>query len=199
MLVSKILKNNTASPVSISDVGQVVPASGQLTIQPTDYWLYAASDDVITFIGDSTLTVNDGTSDLTINNGAKLIQEIFPNPVGVAAGDDGTPIGHVGDSLKVTATAAASTFDTSGGTTIGTTETALVIPIGTRQFTLGTLGEDASVLTVANAVNGTNSDTSSYRVHPGTRFSGSLDGSSALTVYIKSSKANTIVQVLSWS
>ena len=42
--MSKILKNNTASPVNITDVGQIVPASGQLTIQPTDYLLYADSD-----------------------------------------------------------------------------------------------------------------------------------------------------------
>ena len=80
--MSKILKNNTASDVIISDTGQTVPASGQLTIQTGDYLLYAGSDDVVTLVGNSTLTVNDGSDDLSINDGIKLIQGIFPNPVG---------------------------------------------------------------------------------------------------------------------
>lgn len=197
--MSKILKNNTASPVNITDVGQIVPASGQLTIQPTDYLLYADSDNTLTFIGDSTLTVNDGSVDLGIADGAKLIQGIFPNPVGIAAGDDGTPIGHVGDSLKVTGEVRPSSFDTSGGVVVGTVESSIVLPSGTLGFSIGTLGEDATVLTIAGAATGTSSNLSSFRIHPGNCWEGELDGASALTVYIKSSKANTDVQVLAWA
>ena len=101
--MSKILKNLTASPVVIADVGQTIPASSQLTINPQDYLLYAASDDVIILVGNSTLVVNDGSSDLSISDGAKLIQGIFPNPVGIKGGSDGSQVGNVGDRLKVDA------------------------------------------------------------------------------------------------
>lgn len=94
-MAQRILKNNTASPVTISDVGQTVPASGQLVIAPTDYGKYEGSSDVITFISDlavgpstSTLTVNDGTFDLSINEGTRLIQGGFSRPI--SDGDDPT-------------------------------------------------------------------------------------------------------------
>lgn len=81
--MSKILKNNTASPVVISDVGQTVPASGQISIQSADDLLFAGSDDVITLIGDLTLTVNDGTNDLSISEGIDLIKGLFPKKMEV--------------------------------------------------------------------------------------------------------------------
>lgn len=94
-MAQRILKNNTASPVSISDVGQTVPASGQLVINPIDYGKYEGSSDVIGFISDlavsptlSTLTVNDGTFDLSINEGTRLIQGGFSRPI--SDGDDPT-------------------------------------------------------------------------------------------------------------
>ena len=99
--MSKILKNTTASPVTITDVGQTVPASGQLTIDPNDYWLYAASSDAITLIGNGTLIVNDGSSDLSIASGSKLIQGIFPNPIRLQGATNLTQIGNIGDALKV--------------------------------------------------------------------------------------------------
>jgi hypothetical protein len=102
--MSKILKNTTGSPVDISDVGVTVPASSQITIPPTDYLLYADSDNVITLVGAGTLVVNDGSSDLGINEGSKLLQGIFPNPIGIQ-GADGTQIGNNGDSLKTEITA----------------------------------------------------------------------------------------------
>jgi hypothetical protein len=197
--VSKILKNQTASPVNISDVGQIVPASGQLTVQPQDYWLYAASDDVITFIGDSTLVVNDGTVDLSINDGAKLIQGIFPNPVGIAAGDDGTPIGHVGDKLKVTALSSKSAFDSSGGTTIGLVETSIVIPLGTLKYKIQAVNPRTAKLSIASAATGTSSNLTSFDIYPGNSWEEELNGEAALTIYIKSSKTATVVQVVTWT
>ena len=53
-MAQRILKNNTASPVNISDAGGTVPASGQLVINPVDYGVYEGSSDVVTLIGDST-------------------------------------------------------------------------------------------------------------------------------------------------
>lgn len=107
--MSKILKNNTASPVSISDTGITVPASGQYIIPSQDYLLWAASSNVITYIGNSTLTVNDGGSDLSISNGTDLIKGLFPQKIGITSGDDFTPIGHVGDRLKVDAQVTTAT------------------------------------------------------------------------------------------
>lgn len=89
--MSKILKNNTASDVFISDTGQTVPASGQLIINPSEYDLYADSNEVITLIGNSTLTVNDGNVDLTIADGSRLLQGLYPTEVGIKAGEN-TPV-----------------------------------------------------------------------------------------------------------
>lgn len=105
--MSKILINNTASAVNISDVGQVVPASGQLTINPPDYLLYADSSDVVTLVGNGTLTVNDGSSNLSISDGIDLIKGIFPSAVNIEGSTDSTKIGNVGDRLKVDANISA--------------------------------------------------------------------------------------------
>ena len=80
-MAQRILKNNTASPVDITDTGYTVPASGQLVIPPQLYGLFEGSSDVVTYIGDSTLTVNDGTFDLSINEGTRLIQGGFSRPI----------------------------------------------------------------------------------------------------------------------
>ena len=99
-MAQRILKNNTAFIVTITDVGQSVPASGQLVIDPNDYGKYEGSSDVIGFIGDSTLTVNDGTFDLSINEGTRLIQGGFSRPI--SDGDDPTIKAKVTDATGVT-------------------------------------------------------------------------------------------------
>jgi len=98
--MSKILKNNTVSNIEL-DFGVTVPASGQYTLNPTEYLDAAASDDLVTEIGAANITVNDGSSDLSISDGMDLIKGIFPNPVGIQGGTDQTQIGNVGDCLKV--------------------------------------------------------------------------------------------------
>ena len=97
--MSKIVKNNTASPILINDVGVTIPASGQYTIPPIDYLLWAGSGDIIVEIGNSNVTVNDGSNDLGISDGTDLIKGLFPNPIGIQ-GSDGTQIGNTGDRLK---------------------------------------------------------------------------------------------------
>jgi hypothetical protein len=76
----KILKNTTASSVSI-DVGDTVPANGQLTVNPQDYGEYAASDEIVTLIGNGSIVVNDGSRDLNISEGIRLIQGGFTNKI----------------------------------------------------------------------------------------------------------------------
>ena len=94
-LAAKILKNNTGSPVLITDTGVTVPASGQYTILTTEDFVFAASNDVIILISDqsvspsvSTLTVNDGTDDLGIAEGTSLIQGFFPKRVQIIGDDE---------------------------------------------------------------------------------------------------------------
>jgi hypothetical protein len=78
------LKNNTASPVPIPDTGDTIPASGEFVIPPLDYGKYEGSADTLLFLSDqaisttvSTLTANDGTFDLSIEKGVRMIQGGF--------------------------------------------------------------------------------------------------------------------------
>lgn len=94
-MAQRILKNNTASPVVINDTGDTIPASGQLTINPLDYGKYEGSSDVLGPLTDqsqsptvSTLTANDGTFDLGLSEGVRLIQGGFSRPI--ADGSDPT-------------------------------------------------------------------------------------------------------------
>ena len=183
--MSKILINNTASPVTIADVGQTVPASGMLTIQPQDYWLYAASSNVITLISDlavgpttNTLTVNDGSFDLSIADGTRLIQHIFPNPV------------RIREDKR--------SFDASTGVVIGTTETSITIPAGTIRFDIQASPRVAK-LTVAESSGGTASALTSWTIYPGNSWGEDLDGEASLTIYIKSNKINTTLQLVTWT
>jgi hypothetical protein len=75
--MSKILKNNTGSAVPISDCGIEVPASGQFTIQPTDYPLFAMSGDTVELLSDGTLTMNDGSNDLALPQAVQYLQGGF--------------------------------------------------------------------------------------------------------------------------
>lgn len=76
--MSKILKNNTGSPITFSDTGVTIAASpAQYTIPPQDYLLWAASDDVITEIGAGNIIVNDGSNDLGVSDGTDLIKGVF--------------------------------------------------------------------------------------------------------------------------
>lgn len=72
--MTKILKNQTASDVFVDDVGITVPASGQYTINPTDYLLFDESVDIATLINAGTLIVNDGIKDLSIIEGLAYIR-----------------------------------------------------------------------------------------------------------------------------
>lgn len=100
--MSKILKNTTGSPISITDTGVAISASpGSYTIPAQDYLLWRASSDVITYIGSGDLVVNDGSSDLSISDGIDLIKDTFPTKIGLLSGTDLGEIGRVDEKLKV--------------------------------------------------------------------------------------------------
>lgn len=73
----KILKNTTGSDILVSDVGINLLANSSYTIPPTDYEMWAASSDIITFVGNGNVVVNDGTFDLAKAPGIGLLQGNF--------------------------------------------------------------------------------------------------------------------------
>jgi len=76
--MSKILKNQTASPILVGDTGVSIPASpATYTLIPIDYPLWAASSDIVTLIGSGDVIVNDGSYDLSKAEGIGLIQGSF--------------------------------------------------------------------------------------------------------------------------
>jgi hypothetical protein len=89
----KVIKNNTGSAVLVSDVGITVPASGQYTIPPQEYLVWAASDDVFTLINASTLTVNDGAADLPTFLGTAFLKDNVAKSLGFDNTINGFPAG----------------------------------------------------------------------------------------------------------
>lgn len=96
--MSKIIKNQTNTLLTIGDTGVSIPALGQYTIQTTDYLLWAASSDIISEIGNGNVIVNDGSFDLNPSEAADLIKGIYPknisivNSVGQELGTQSNPI-----------------------------------------------------------------------------------------------------------
>jgi hypothetical protein len=75
--MSKILKNLTASPVALVDVGVTVPASGTYTISEKNYCDWAASADTLTAIAAAQLILNDGLRDLSMADSLRFI--LYPD------------------------------------------------------------------------------------------------------------------------
>lgn len=87
------------------------------------------------------------------------------------------------------------------GATVGTTETSIVIPSGAKAWKIQAASSaGAAVLTISHTVGGTSVATTSFDICPGNSYDEEyLKGTNPLTIYIKSSKAGTPVQVLYWS
>jgi len=71
--MSKILKNQTLSDIEL-DVGITVPASGQVTLNPTEYLDVASSTDIDGEINLGNIVVNDGTNDLNSSDGINYLK-----------------------------------------------------------------------------------------------------------------------------
>jgi hypothetical protein len=79
--MSKILVNTVSGSVSIADMGVSVSGFEQYTISPVNYPDWARSSDVVVQIGNGTLVVNDGSTNLSISDGVDLIKGIFPKTI----------------------------------------------------------------------------------------------------------------------
>lgn len=70
----KLLKNTTISPISIPDTGVNIAGGFDYLIPATDYLVWAKSSDVIPYVGNSEIVVNDGFEDLNPSDGMDLIK-----------------------------------------------------------------------------------------------------------------------------
>lgn len=117
--MSKILKNQGGSPLSITDTGITLPASpGTYVIPPQDYLLWAASSDIITAVGAATVIVNDGSTDLSVSDATDLIKGIFPKLRHIPTAGS---LGALNDAVTVTGIDGLATAGIAvSGTWVGT-------------------------------------------------------------------------------
>lgn len=174
--MSKILKNNTGSAISITDAGGIIIAAspGTYTIPPQDYLLWAASSDIITYLNDASptpsITVNDGSVDLNPSDGMDLIKGLHPRLL-------------VYDPIVENVTIA-----------VADSEVTHVLPIGTRRFLLKM--RSSAILKIAYSV-GT-SGTTFMTIPRNVFYSESFIGAGTTTLYFQSPSTG-VVEIQSWS
>jgi hypothetical protein len=81
--MAKIIKNTVNSVFLVDDTGVSISALSNYTIPPQDYWIWAASSNVVSLVGNGTFIVNDGSNDLSISDGIDIIKGLFPAKVKV--------------------------------------------------------------------------------------------------------------------
>lgn len=170
-MAAKILKNQTVSPITIIDVGNVtVPGSGQYVIPPEDYLIWAASSDIVTQVGSGDIVVSDSLKDLNKADGISLIQ--FGHPQ------------FLSTSPKIY----------NKAITLAATEESQVLTNGTKRFTIRVRGYSSLKLAFVSGESGTN-----YITIPRgcSMTSDWLDVSD--TLYFQTDKANQVVEILEWS
>lgn len=222
--MSKILRNDSASPVVIVDVGSVtINAGDSYTINPNEYPLFAASSNTVTFIGNGDLTVNDGSFDLTISDGVDLIKGLFP-PTQVEdtphlSGFRGYPILGVRNDADAALTDAnldwspvavdeagrLKTFadDDQDGVTVGkienvtlaaNTEAAHTFPSNTKAFLIRS--RNGAPLKIAHTAS--ESGTVYWTITPGGFYGANGIRAVTTTIYVQSPVAGTILELESW-
>ena len=75
--MEKVVKNTTLTDIVVDNTGVTIPASGQYTIPPQDYALWAedvAITEVTAAVNAGDLVINNGTIDLTAVNGLKFLE-----------------------------------------------------------------------------------------------------------------------------
>lgn len=170
--MSKVLKNTTASPITVTDTGVTIPTLSNYTIPAQDYLLWASSSDAVSYIGSGDILVNDGSFDLSISDGIDLIKGIFPT-----------------DALAVP-TIVNSTI------TLADTEYSYVIPSGAREFSLRVRNDSILKIAYTSGQSGTNYVT----VYPGMTYRrDKLRRSSSLTIYYRSSKSGEVLELEYWT
>ena len=176
--MSKVLKNTTASPIVITDVGAVnIPASpGTYTIPPQDYLLWAQSSDIITYLNDASPTpsviVNDGSFDLNPSDGVDLIKGIHPRI-------------NIQNPLINTLVL-----------TLAATELSFALPAFTRHFLIQ--NRNNGLLKIGFAL-GSTSTANFLTIFPGNWLQYSFNVESPLSIYVQSPKAAQTVEINHWS
>ena len=80
MAFERVLKNTTASDITIPDTGYTIPASGQLEVYPPDILLWAASavgGDLESYLDSGDVVVNDGVTDLIAAVGKAYLYFVY--------------------------------------------------------------------------------------------------------------------------
>lgn len=86
------------------------------------------------------------------------------------------------------------------GAVVGTTETSIAIPAGTKSFRLqAACSAGAARITVSHTIGGTGVAITSFDVAAGSHWKEDLLDGTGFTIYLKSSKAATDVQLVLWS
>lgn len=175
--MSKILKNNTVSAITITDAGGVVIAAspGTYTIPPQDYLLWAASSDIITYLNDASptpsITVNDGSVDLNPSDGMDLIKGLFPRLF---------VFDPIVENVSIP---------------LANTEVTHVLPTGTKRFLIKLRGRATLKLSYAVSTSGTVFST----IRPHNWYAEERIGSGTTTLYLQSPSASQTAEITSWS
>ena len=175
--MSKVLKNTTASPITITDVGGVtiLASPGTYTIPPQDYLLWAQSSDIIAYLNDAptpSIIVNDGSFDLNPSDGVDLIKGIFPR-VNIQ-----NPLINTLDLL------------------LANTEYSFALPAFTRLFLVQ--NRNRGLLKIAFVAGGT-SGVDYLTIFPGNFAQWSMNVESPLTIYVQSPSAAQVVEINHWT
>ena len=80
--MAKIIKNNTSMDIELFDVGVVITPTEEFEIPPSEYGLWAGSEDIIPYINSGNFTINNGTEDLSASLGIALIKSNIAFRVG---------------------------------------------------------------------------------------------------------------------
>jgi hypothetical protein len=72
--MQKIIRNTTLSGILVQDTGVHIDSGESYTIDTQTYLLWANSIDIVGYINSGDLVVNNGTVDLTINDGIRFLQ-----------------------------------------------------------------------------------------------------------------------------
>lgn len=149
-----------------------IPASpGSYTIPPQDYLLWAASSDIITQVGLGDIVVNDGSFDLNISDGIDLIKGIYPQY-------------YVFNPTVQNVIL-----------TMANIEFSHVLPAGSRRYIMFVRGPGAVKYSFQSGTSGTNF----ILLSRGSWVSNSFIGAGAVTIYMQSSQAGTVVEFESWT
>jgi hypothetical protein len=72
-MIIKVI-NTTSSDIFLQDVGAIIPANNTFTVDPVQYPYWANSTDIVNYVINNILIINDGDSNLPNRVGLGLLQ-----------------------------------------------------------------------------------------------------------------------------